>query len=289
MKKKNCILLDKLLSDGWFETEREALPWILARRVLANDRVCLSLKERIPADAAIRVKEYYKKRYVNKGGLKLEKALRDFGLDVDGMVALDCGASTGGFTDCLLRHGAGLVYAVDAGFGQLAGKLRNDERVVNMERTNLSDAALLKLDPKPGIVTLDLSYLSLKKAVPESFRILGDNGVAVCLVKPIFETDDPEIRRSGQVNDPDIFRNVLVGLASHFMDSGLRILGVTNSPVTGNRGTIEFFLCLGHGESGGKSIHHRLAEHIDRAVRAAADVAAFRKNEVGVAGSAPAR
>lgn len=132
MKTLKCTLEEKLLNDGWFSDTTEMEPWVMAHRVLVNNQVVTSRKEKIPVDAEIRIKEYYKRKYVNKGGLKLEGALKDFEINVEGKVALDCGASTGGFTDCLLASQAAMVYAVDIGFDQLSGKLLGDSRVINM-------------------------------------------------------------------------------------------------------------------------------------------------------------
>ena len=123
--------------------------------------------------------------FVSRGGLKLAKAFEVFPIDVNGMVCLDIGASTGGFTDCWVQKGAKLVYAVDVGYGQLAGKLVNDEHVINMEKTNLSDQSLTELDPKPEMISLDLSYLSLKKALPICKEILKEQGLMICLIKPL--------------------------------------------------------------------------------------------------------
>ena len=131
------FLIDRLINENWFETEREALPWIISGKVLVNDQKILSGKEKVDTNGIIRIKEYYKKRYVNKGGLKLESALSDFSLDISDKIALDCGASVGGFTDCLLQHGVKLVYAVDASSGQLAGKLLNESAYVKIERATL--------------------------------------------------------------------------------------------------------------------------------------------------------
>ncbi len=157
-KRKACTVWEKLLQEGFFTDAKEAETWVMMKKVLVNDQPVWSLHEKVPADGFVRIKEFYKKQYVNKGGFKLEAALGRFGIDAVNKVALDCGASTGGFTDCWLQHGARLVYAVDAGFGQLAGKLASDARVVNMERTNLSDESLTALDPKPEIISLDLSF-----------------------------------------------------------------------------------------------------------------------------------
>ncbi|MGA8943726.1 MAG: SAM-dependent methyltransferase, partial [Thermoactinomyces sp.] len=152
------------------------------------------------------------------------------------------GASTGGFTDCLIQHGAVKVYAIDVGYGQLAGKLRVDERVVNMEKTNIGDVTPEQLDPKPELASIDLSYLSLKKGIPIVAKLLKPQGDMLCLVKPLFEVDDPEIRRTGVIEDPDVYKEVLEDLVKYTEDIGLNPIGVTHSPVTGNKGTREFFL-----------------------------------------------
>ena len=131
---KTKYLIDRLTGEGWFENADEALPFIMAGKVLVDSRQILSGKAKVPADGVIRVKEYYKRKYVNKGGLKLQWALSQFAIDVSGKTALDCGASIGGFTDCLLQHGANLVYAVDAGHGELAGKLLINEKAVKKYR-----------------------------------------------------------------------------------------------------------------------------------------------------------
>ena len=240
-------LIDRLLDENWFESEKEALPFIMAGRVSVDDMQVLSGREKVPAGGAIRVKEYYKRKYVNKGGLKLEHALREFGVDVSGKVALDCGASAGGFTDCLLRRGAKLVYAVDAGHGQLAGKLLIDERVVNMERTNISDAALTALSPKPELITLDLSYLSLKIGAIACRNIMAPGGAIIALIKPIYEVDSAEIRRSGDVNRREVLAGVLADLCGYFPQNGFAVAGLTYSPVRGNRGAIEYFIHLKAG------------------------------------------
>ncbi len=276
MKKKKCLLIDRLLQDNWFTTMNEAVPWIMAGKILVNNQPATGLKVKIDTDAEIRIREYYKTRYVNKGGLKLEGALRDFQIDVTGKTALDCGASTGGFTDCLIQFGAKKVYAVDVGYGQLAGKLQINPDVVNMEKMNLSDPVLLKLEPIPDIITLDLSYLSLTKAVPICKEILhGKEAQLVCLVKPLFEIADSEMKRSGNVLQISLIRDMLRTLCLELSDSNTSIFGITNSPVSGNRGTLEFFL--------GISVNARcrnidIDSSIDIALERAKEINKFNKN-----------
>lgn len=267
----------RLLDEGWFSDEKEALAWVMARKVFAYETPIQTLSEKIPQDAVIRVKEYYKKKYVNKGGLKLSGALSDFHIKVNGMTALDCGASTGGFTDCLLQSGASLVYAVDVGFGQLEGKLLCDERVVNLERTNLEDERLLHLEPRPELITLDLSYLSLKKAIPICRAILGERGRVLCLVKPLFEVEACEVRRSGKLDDREELHAILLELCTHFASAGNTVLGVTHSHVTGNKGTLEYFLYLSF-RAEDRALACAYEQQAEAAVAASLQLARFDKN-----------
>lgn len=277
-KKEKAFLLDRLVQEGWFADEREALPWILSRKILVDDKPVTSLKEKVSLNGVIRVKEYYKTRYVNKGGLKLEAALRDFHLDVKGKVALDCGASTGGFTDCLISHGAAKVYAVDVGHGQLAGKLLNSSQVVNLERTNLSDPGLLELSPRLELISLDLSYLSLKKAVPICREILHGEGIVVALIKPLFEVESSQVRQSGKIENPLLLKEVLEDLCRHFDREDDSILGLTHSPVRGNHSTVEYFICLGFGGQQEQRLNGHWQERIQSVWEQSLLVPKFDKN-----------
>ncbi len=240
MKAKKIPLMEKLLSDGLFENEKAASAALLEGNVyLGGMRLRGGMK--VPPDAVITVRGR-EIPYAGKGGLKLEGALRDFRLSPEGRVCIDAGASTGGFTDCLLHFGAARVYAVDVGWGQLVGFLRQDSRVVNLEKTNISDESLLSLSPRPDFGTVDVSYLSLRKAVPYFMRILGGTGDLVCLVKPLFEIDDAESRRTGVIA-PDKYVPLLRDLAADLNRlPGAVCVDVTHSPVTGNAGTREFFI-----------------------------------------------
>ncbi len=280
-KKKKILLEEKLLRDGLFEDTKEIARWVMAGQILVDEQTVMSAKIMVKEDAQIRVKEYYKRKYVNKGGLKLERAIEEFRIDVKGRVALDCGASTGGFTDCLITCGARKVYAVDVGYGQLAGKLAADKRVVNMEKTNLSDEKLHLLDEKPEIITLDLSYLSLKKAVPICEEILGmEGGIVICLVKPLFEVESSEIRRTGEISSEEDFAVILNGLVEYFCARGYEVFGVTNSPVTGNGGTIEFFMGLKIGGTVKKDKNKvELGGQIKMAIKNGLELKKFKKSE----------
>lgn len=274
--KKKIVIGKRLIDEGWFAQKKEAQAWIMSGKVLVNNNLVHSFFDKFPEDAIIRVKEYYKRKYVNKGGLKLEGAIRDFNIDINNLVALDCGASTGGFSDCLLQSGARLVYAVEVGFGQLAGKLFRDNRVINLEKTNLGDEKLLNLDPKPELITLDLSYLSLTKAMPICKRILGDEGEVICLVKPLFEVESSEVRRSGDINDYNILKEILENLCEHFEYNGYNVLGVIHSQVTGNKGTLEYFLHINWGKSSDVEKYNYM-EGIDIALHKSFELDKFNK------------
>ena len=279
-KQKRCTVWEKLLEEGFFTDEKEAETWVMMKRVLVNDQPVWSLHEKVPAEGFVRIKEFYKKQYVNKGGFKLEAALERFGIDAAGKVVLDCGASTGGFTDCWLQHGAAQVYAVDAGFGQLAGKLAADKRVVNMERTNLSDEKLRALEPGPEMISLDLSYLSLKKALPVCRGILKDQGLIVCLVKPIYEVDSAEIRRNGDINQRSALEEVLKSMCEFYRESGLDILGLTNSPIRGNGGTLEYLMAVSLNREAGpdaRNINLIYEDEIEKALDASLELAEYKK------------
>ena len=240
MAKKRKIL-DRLLEEGLFSEEKAARAAVMAGEVYAAGQRVSSAGQQVPADAPLHVKGQ-ELPYISKGGLKLEGALRDFGIDVTGRVCIDAGASTGGFTHCLVKAGAALVYAVDVGFGQLMGSLRQDSHVVNLEKTNISDEKLLSLDPRPTLGTVDLSYLSLRLGIPFFAGALHRAGELICLVKPLFETEDMDARRTGVLPD-SAYEKVLSDLIRDVNALPYaRAVAVTHSPVTGNTGTREFFL-----------------------------------------------
>src|SRR5712691_9338213 len=176
-----------LVERGIFEHEEEARRWIMAGQVLVNEQRIDKPGMPVRADAQIRVRGRH--RYASRGGYKLETALEHFGVSGAGQIALDCGASTGGFTDCLIQHGAALVYAVEVGYGQLVGRLQQHPRVRNIERTNLGDLHPAQLDPRPTLISLDLSYLSLTQALPLAAPLLTPGGRILALFKPLFEVE----------------------------------------------------------------------------------------------------
>lgn len=244
--KKTATVMERLIHEGFFETREAALPYLMSGAVYCGGTQVTTGGQKVPLDKPMSVRGL-DDRYLSKGGYKLESAIADFGIDVRERVCIDAGACTGGFTDCLLKHGAALVYAVEVGFGQLAGTLSQDARVVNLEKTNLGDEKLLDLQPVPTLGSVDLSYLSLVKAVPQYRAIMHDQGELMCLVKPLFETEDPVARRTG-ILDPTCFPSLLRRLCDTLDgQEDTRVIAVTHSPVTGNNGTHEFFLHVRFG------------------------------------------
>ncbi len=233
--------LDALLVElGFAHTRSKAQQLIMAGQVLVNDRVSDKPGRRVSLGAHIRIKEGLP--YVSRGGLKLEAALHVFAVSVEGKVAADIGASTGGFTDCLLQHGARKVYAIDVGYGQLAWKLRQDPRVVVMERTNIR--YLDRLPEPVDLVTIDVSFIGLELVLPKAVTLLEGTGDVIPLVKPQFQAGKGKVGKGGVVRDPQVHREVLVQVISLALESGLTPLNAVASPVTGPAGNVEFLLHL---------------------------------------------
>lgn len=182
--------------------------------------------------------------YVSRGGLKLEKALELFDFTLDGAVAVDIGASTGGFTDCMLQKGAQKVFAIDVGYGQLDWKLRNDPRVVNMEKVNIRYLDTDTVDKDIDFISIDVSFISLKLVFPVAAQLLSETGSLVCLVKPQFEAGRNQVGKKGIVRDPAVHEEVLHNVAGYAADNGLYCHGLTYSPVTGTKGNIEYLMFL---------------------------------------------
>ncbi len=217
----------------------------MAGQVLVNGQRLDKPGMLVPGDALLRVRG--RQRYASRGGLKLEAALDHFAVSPAGRVALDSGASTGGFTDCLLQRGAALVYAVEAGYGQLLGRLRAHPNVRNLEHTNLGDPSLARLEPRPSLITLDLSYLSLTSALPLAAAILAPAGEALALLKPLFEVESAEARRSGQVDDPALLVAALRQVLEAGSTAGLTPLGAVKLALRPRHGVSEFFVYLARG------------------------------------------
>ncbi|MBE6959219.1 MAG: TlyA family RNA methyltransferase [Ruminococcaceae bacterium] len=239
MKKR----LDVLLTERMFaESRAKAQAIIMAGQVYVDgqkaDKPGISYEETV--DIEVRGETC---PYVSRGGLKLEKALRDFGVKPMGFVCSDSGASTGGFTDCLLQQGAKKVFAIDVGYGQLDWKIRSDPRVVVMERTNIRYVTPEQLGEPLDLSVVDVSFISLKIVLPAIKALLKPTGQVLCLIKPQFEAGRDKVGKKGVVRDPETHKEVLDMFVRLASDLQMNILGLTFSPVTGPEGNIEF---LGH-------------------------------------------
>ena len=183
-------------------------------------------------------------RYVSRGGLKLEKALDVFSIDLENCICMDIGASTGGFTDCMLQNGAKKVYSIDVGYGQLAWKLRTDDRVVNMERTNMRYVTKNEIGEKTDFFSVDVSFISLRLILPVARELLKDKGQAVCLIKPQFEAGRENVGKNGVVRDKDVHKDVVKMIIGFCLDNGYSVLGLDYSPIKGPQGNIEYLLYI---------------------------------------------
>ncbi len=231
--------LDTLMVERGVAPSREkARVAVLAGDVLVDGGAARRPAASVRRDA--RIELVRRPRYVSRGGEKLEHALEAFALDARGIVAMDVGASTGGFTDCLLQHGAARVYAVDVGYGQLEYRLRQDPRVVVMERTNIRE--LTGLPETPDLATIDVSFIGLEKVVPVVAGLLRAGGRIVALVKPQFQARRREVGKGGVVKDPLMHAAVLGRVVAWGVGQGLRFGGLTTSPLRGPAGNKEFFV-----------------------------------------------
>jgi len=235
--------LDALLVErDFFESRERAKAVIMSGNVFVAGRRADKPGVQIESDAEIEVRSL--PEFVSRGGQKLEKAIKYFGLSPEGKICIDIGASTGGFTDCLLKNGAAKVYAVDVGYGQLAWKIRSDPRVVAMERTNIRYATAEMFETQPQFATIDVSFISLSLVLPVVKTLLTDDGEVVCLIKPQFEAGREKVGKKGVVRDRDTHMEVLENFILNSKASDFSIKGMTYSPVRGPEGNIEYLAWL---------------------------------------------
>lgn len=233
----------RLVQEGFFPSREQAKRSIMAGEVLVDDEVVLKPGQLVGIDQTIRLKGQTM-RYVSRGGYKLEKALRTFQIDLTDAVVLDIGASTGGFTDCALQHGAKQVYAVDVGYNQLDWRLRSDPRVVVMERLNFRYATPDLFPLSPDVAMIDVSFISLRLILPPLYPILRSNGKVIALIKPQFEAGKERVGKKGVVRDPRVHEEVLLELLDFMTQQGYHVQGLTPSPIRGGEGNIEFLAYL---------------------------------------------
>ena len=236
------IRLDQyLVQHGLIQSRERAKAMIMSGVVFVNEQKVDKAGEMIKEDAKVEVRGH-DIGYVSRGGLKLEKAMQCFPLTPKGKVCMDIGASTGGFTDCMLQNGAVKVYAVDVGYGQLAWSLRTDERVVNMERTNIRNVTLDQLAEPIEFFSVDVSFISLHHIFPVAQAITTPDAMGVCLVKPQFEAGREKVGKKGVVREAGTHKEVLLAAAGYAVQNGFSVCGLDYSPIKGPEGNIEFLM-----------------------------------------------
>ena len=242
--------LDVLLVQQGLANSRElAKAYIMAGNVYVDGQKEDKAGTKVAVTAKLEVKGNQMK-YVSRGGYKLEKAMDVFGIRLNGKICLDIGASTGGFTDCMLQNGASKVYAIDVGYGQFAWKLRNDERVVCLEKTNVRYVTHEQVPDEGDFASIDVSFISLTKVLPAVLGVLGEKGQLVCLIKPQFEAGREKVGKKGVVRDSSVHREVIEMIVEYVRTQSLGILGLDFSPIKGPEGNIEYLIYLDKSQSG---------------------------------------
>ena len=238
-----------LVEQGLVQSRSMAQSMIMAGEVFVNGQKASKAGEAVTGEEKIELRGKTL-QYVSRGGLKLEKAMQVFPVKLDGKVCMDIGASTGGFTDCMLQNGASKVYAIDVGYGQLAWKLRQDERVINLERTNIRYVTEEQVPDSIDFFSVDVSFISLKLVLPVAFSLLQESGQGVCLIKPQFEAGREKVGKKGVVRDPAVHKEVIENTIAFTKEIGFSVLGLDYSPVKGPEGNIEYLMYVGkNGES----------------------------------------
>ncbi|MBQ0018728.1 MAG: TlyA family RNA methyltransferase [Clostridiales bacterium] len=240
MKERLDVLL---VNNGFAESREKAKRTIMAGLVMVNGRLEDKPGSTFDVESEITVKGK-ECPYVSRGGLKLEKAIKEWGVDCEGKHCIDMGASTGGFTDCMLQHGAQKVYAIDVGYGQLAYKLREDPRVINLEKTNIRYLDLDLIEEPIDLISIDVSFISVKHMLPVAAAVMAPGAKILCLVKPQFEAGKEQVGKGGIVRDPAVHREVIENVISYAESSNLYPCELTFSPIKGTKGNIEYLLLL---------------------------------------------
>lgn len=255
-----------LVHRGFFDSREKAKRAVMAGLVFSKTERVDKPGTKVDYDLPLEVKGSPSK-YVSRGGLKLEKAIQTFNIDLEEKCVLDIGASTGGFTDCALQHGAKMVYALDVGYGQLDWKIRSDERVVVMERTNFRYIKAEDLTQGlPQAATIDVSFISLRLILPALFPILQPNSQVVALIKPQFEAGRGQVGKKGIVREASIHREVIQKIMSIALSLGFQIDGIDYSPITGGEGNIEFLLLLTKPTADTEDIENNVEKLIEQTV-----------------------
>ncbi len=230
-----------LFENGYAKSRSAAQALIMEGIVYVDNQKAMKAGDMINGDEKVEVRGKALE-YVSRGGLKLEKAMKSFDISLGGCVCMDIGASTGGFTDCMLKNGAKKVYSVDVGYGQLAWKLRQDDRVVNMERTNIRYVERKDIEDDLDFFSVDVSFISLKKVLPVAYNLLKDGGSGACLIKPQFEAGREKVGKKGVVRDITVHKEVIENVLEFTKEIGFSIKGLDFSPIKGPEGNIEYLM-----------------------------------------------
>ena len=242
----NSRLDVELVNKGLVESREKAKALIMAGAVYIDGQKAYKAGDKVKEGQMIEIKGETLP-FVSRGGLKLAKSIKCFDLDLNNLVCADIGASTGGFTDCMLQNGASKVYSIDVGYGQLAWKLRNDNRVVNMERTNIRYIDYSLIEEPISFISIDVSFISLKLVLPVAYNLLEDNGNLVALIKPQFEAGREEVGKKGVIRDAVIHHKVIKNVIEISKEIGFNVKNLDYSPIKGPEGNIEFLLHLYKG------------------------------------------
>ena len=232
-----------LLERGFVDSREKGKALIMAGLVYVNNKKETKAGTFVKAEDCIELRGE-KMPYVSRGGYKLAKAVDQFGVQLEGCVCMDIGASTGGFTDCMLMNGAVKVYSIDVGYGQLAWKLRNDPRVINMERTNFRYVTKEQITDDVDFASVDVSFISLKKIIPVMKELLKDGGKAVCLIKPQFEAGKEKVGKNGVVRELSTHIDVVNDIYNFVLENGFSVLNLDFSPIKGPQGNIEYLIYI---------------------------------------------
>lgn len=252
-----------LVEEGMCPSREMAKSLIMEGKVFVNNQRSDKAGDQVGEKDKVEVRGETLK-YVSRGGLKLEKAMANFPICLDGKVCMDIGASTGGFTDCMLQNGAGKVFAVDVGYGQLAWKLRCDERVVNMERTNIRFVTKEDIETELDFASIDVAFISLKLVLPVAYSLLKDGGEVVALIKPQFEAGRENVGKKGVVRDMGVHRDVVKSITGFAQELGFRIDGLDFSPIRGPEGNIEYLMYASKNDGEAKDFSEEIDAMVEK-------------------------
>ena len=268
MKEQKERLDVLLVKNGLAESREKAKAVIMAGEVFVGGQREDKAGQTFPVTAQIEVRGK-KMKYVSRGGYKLERAMESFPIELEGKTCMDVGSSTGGFTDCMLQNGARYVYAIDVGTNQLAWKLRQDERVRSMEKTNIRYVEPADIGEETDFVSIDVAFISLTKVLAPVKALMRENGQIVCLIKPQFEAGREKVGKKGVVRDPEIHKEVIEMVIEHAGGLGFRILGIDHSPIRRPEGNIEYLLYMENGTEKSFAVSDGLRQEICQLVQTA--------------------